>query len=129
MAKTEPVVKPARARRETTRARKAREWKEREHARALRVSEERADQADPTRERRPLKVRVKAGWLGYYGHKRRRSGDVFVILDSDYEFSSRWMEEVTGETPESITTGQEVLEKQREEARARRLPTGNVDVI
>lgn len=129
MAKNEAGTKPPKTRRETPRARKAREWKERIQARAARVSEDRADQADPAREHIPVKVRVKDGCMGYYGHKRRRAGDVFVCLDSEYEFSERWMEEVGNDTPDSITTGQDVLEKQREDLRARRVPTGSVDAI
>ncbi len=43
----------------------------------------------------PVKVRVKSkgmkdGFFGYYGEKRRRPGDVFVI-NSMADFSSKWM--------------------------------------
>ena len=45
-----------------------------------------------------LKVRVlsKEGgskWIGYYGHRRRKAGDEF-ILESPIHFSHRWMEPI-----------------------------------
>lgn len=35
-------------------------------------------------------MKVKAKELGYYGHKRRREGDVFVLESKDH-FSKKWM--------------------------------------
>ena len=39
-------------------------------------------------------------WVGYYGLKRRRGGDVFT-LDKESDFSEQWMEKVPAKTPES----------------------------
>lgn len=45
-----------------------------------------------------IKVRAKA--LGYYGHARRRIGDVFSI-DTERKFSEKWMERVLDNAPET----------------------------
>jgi hypothetical protein len=53
-------------------------------------------------------MRVKATRIGYYGHRRRREGEVFdlaprkilkdgkeVVLSPEQQFSNSWMEKVT----------------------------------
>ncbi len=40
-----------------------------------------------------MQVRVKKGSIGFYGLHRRRAGEVFFI-DSEEQFSKRWMEKV-----------------------------------
>jgi len=51
-----------------------------------------------------MRVRVKAGMMGYYDHKRRREGDVFNIKGEHEDkntgkivndFSEKWMEKVS----------------------------------
>ena len=43
------------------------------------------------------RIKVTATTLGYYGIRRRRPGDVFVVKRKD--FSAKWMQEVLPETP------------------------------
>lgn len=67
----------------------------------------------PTTERRgPIKV--MATQLGYYGDMRRRPGDVFSI-QSEREFSKRWMERVDPRTPDKITTPSQALKQRHDE--------------
>lgn len=40
-------------------------------------------------------MRVKATRIGYYGNKRQKEGEQFV-LKSEKDFSKTWMEKVTG---------------------------------
>ena len=71
-------------------------------------------------------IRVVATRLGFYGHLRRRPGDVFTLrpykghrrngnkldpveVSADQQFSDRWMEKVDKSTPEKVTTSQEAL--------------------
>lgn len=50
-------------------------------------------------------IRVQATAKGYYGHRRRKEGDVFEI-ESEQEFSEKWMRKVgdnvvsSGKVPE-----------------------------
>ena len=112
---------------ETPRVRKVRELRERHLARNERVTAERKEQARPDREHVPM--RVRATRLGYFGHMRRRSGDVFDLDDSEYQFSPRWMEEVPVGTPESITSGQDELQQKRIAAHGKTTPTAPVTPI
>lgn len=76
----------------------------------------------------PFKVRALE--MGYYGEKRRRVGDVFLVEPA--AFSKKWMERVDARTPERITTGnEEIRRKHDEELAARHQPgihTGPDDV-
>lgn len=84
-----------------------------DHARrVMRESKER-DNPQPTR--RPG-IRVRALRPGYYGHSRRREGDVFTIR-SEAQMGS-WMERVDASTRESITTPNEVIRKKHDETLA-----------
>ena len=50
-----------------------------------------------------MKVKAKGlsdTWVGFYRHLRRRGGDVFT-LDSDKDFSPKWMERVADDAPET----------------------------
>jgi len=47
------------------------------------------------------RIKVRAVRMGYYDNARRRPGHVFTIRESD--FSARWMERVTPNTPETAT--------------------------
>jgi len=75
--------------------------------------------------------KVRATQMGYYGEKRRRTGDVFVLTDAK-DFSETWMEKVDPRTPERVTTGNEdIRRKHDEEIAARHTPglhTGRDDV-
>jgi hypothetical protein len=62
-------------------------------------------------------IRVRALQPGYYGHSRRRDGDVFTIR-SEAEFSKRWMERVDPTTPTSITTPNQVIKQKHDETLA-----------
>lgn len=68
-----------------------------------------AQKAPPTK---PQRVRATAP--GYYDNVRRREGNVFTI-QNDREFSSKWMERVSRNTPEHTTTGQEEINRQHDE--------------
>jgi len=60
---------------------------------------------------RPSRVlRVVATRLGYYGHERKREGDVFT-LDAEEHFTKKWMEWADPSTPEHTTTGAQALRK------------------
>lgn len=76
-------------------------------------------------------LKVRALEKGYYGEKRRRVGDVFMLTDPKH-FSKTWMEYVDADTPERITTGnEEIRRKHDEEIAARHQPglqTGRDDV-
>lgn len=70
-----------------------------------------------------MKVRVKKDMTGYYGHKRRRNGEVFDIVGSHTvkrkdkygkvtevkvdDFSSKWMEKVKVNQPVAEVTVEE----------------------
>lgn len=72
-------------------------------------------------------MKVRATHLGYYGDMRRRTDDVFTIQER--HFSSRWMQPVSGSTPEKITSGKEDLRRQHDEMLAGRRPTGDAQVL
>lgn len=46
-------------------------------------------------------IKVQATQLGYYGHRRRHPGEVFVIKDQK-AFSTKWMKLVSNEVPETV---------------------------
>ena len=53
-----------------------------------------------------MKVRAKGEQgqvAGYYGHFRRRGGDVFT-LENDKHFSEKWMEKMPDSEPETKPT-------------------------
>ena len=64
-----------------------------------------------TEKPRPFKVRALQ--MGYYEHMRRRVGDVFVI-QSEQEFSTRWMERVSDHTPERVTGANAAIRQQHD---------------
>jgi hypothetical protein len=59
-------------------------------------------------------IKVRATQLGYYEHKRRREGDVFVlvprtdrfgnVMTAKSQFSKKWMEMADPKAPESVST-------------------------
>jgi hypothetical protein len=65
-------------------------------------------------------VKVEALQTGFYGLKRRRVGDVFVVTDPS-DFSAKWMKPVDGSTPESITTGNQELARMHDETLAQKV--------
>lgn len=87
---------------------------------------------------RKNQVKVMATSTGYYDHVRRRPGDVFLIdaapLEEDLKrngkvvrkkgeiaaFSTRWMELVDADTPESYTTANDAIRRQHDEVLASR---------
>jgi hypothetical protein len=71
------------------------------------------------------RIKVRATRMGYYDLIRRREGDVFACLES--EFSENWMERVPARTPERITTGQQDLQRQHDQLVAERLVPGTPD--
>jgi hypothetical protein len=73
------------------------------------------------------RMKVRATRMGYFGEKRIRDGDVFVI--DAKEFSARWMERVDGRTPERITTGQEELRKKHDELLGEKTPAHGTPLV
>lgn len=71
---------------------------------------------------RPTRIKVRATKLGYYGERRRRPGDVFVI-DTEQHFSKRWMETVDPSTPERSTSPSEALRREHANLTTGRTPT------
>lgn len=71
-----------------------------------------------TATRRAAHVMVRAMELGFYGDIRRRVGDVFP-LDSEADFSPRWMERVPLDTPERLTSSRTALLQVEAELRGR----------
>ena len=67
--------------------------------------------AAPPAGRVPRPVKVRATRLGYYGERRRRPGDVFLVTDEAH-VSTRWMVRVPAATPESVTTVPEALRRE-----------------
>lgn len=59
-------------------------------------------------------IKVQATQLGYYEHKRRREGDVFLLVErkdrygnvmsAKSQFSKKWMELADPAAPESVST-------------------------
>ena len=70
-----------------------------------------APTAAPPAGRVPRPVKVRATRLGYYGERRRRPGDVFLVTDEAH-VSTRWMVRVPAATPESVTTVPEALRRE-----------------
>jgi hypothetical protein len=58
----------------------------------------------------PTIVKVRATRLGHYGNVRRRPGDVFSV--PAHHVSTRWMEPVPANTPETATTAPEALRRE-----------------
>ncbi len=52
--------------------------------------------------------RVRATQIGFYDNARRREGDVFTLSKASH-FSERWMERVSPDTPEKVTTSAQAL--------------------
>lgn len=59
-------------------------------------------------------IKVRATQPGFYGLKRRRIGDVFVIRKAQ-DFSERWMIAVDGKTPTKATGAQKALDRRHDE--------------
>lgn len=59
------------------------------------------------------KVKVQARKMGYYGHERRRKGDVFLV--ERREFNPSWMVEVSASARLQRTTGKEELRRKHDE--------------
>jgi hypothetical protein len=70
-----------------------------------------------------LVLKVRALQVGYYGEKRRRVDDIFVLEDAKH-FSATWMAYVDPNTPERITTGQQALRQQHDEMIAAKIQPG-----
>jgi hypothetical protein len=85
------------------------------------AAERAARAAGPTaqRQRAPSRgIKVRAKRPGYFGHERRRTGDVFYI-QREQEFGS-WMERVDDSVPERTTTPNEIIRQQHDEILQRR---------
>lgn len=66
-----------------------------------------------------MSITVKANRLGYYKHKRRKEGDVFVIKN-EKEFSKNWMTKVESDyEEESEDDYEEELPKAKTRGRPR----------
>lgn len=74
--------------------------------------------AKPAKGDQPFKVRATRP--GYYDLVRRREGDVFTVSGKQ-AFSSRWMERVSPDTPDKITTGQQHLQQAHDEVLAEKM--------
>ena len=59
------------------------------------------------------KVKVQARKMGYYGHERRRVGDVFLV--ERRSFNPSWMVEVNPGAKLQRTTGKEELRRKHDE--------------
>jgi len=59
------------------------------------------------------RIKVQAKKMGYYGHERRRVGDVFVVDRA--QFNPSWMAPVDAGTKLQRTTGREELRKKHDE--------------
>lgn len=103
-----------------TRDRMERRIERRERPRDERVHSPRSGQPARAVHSRGPWIKVRAITMGYYGHIRRREGDVFKVRDGD--ISSRWMERVGPDTPEQITTGQQELRRKHDEIIQERTP-------
>lgn len=64
------------------------------------------------------RLKVRATAMCYYDLKRRREGDVFFI-NSESEFSARYMVYVDVATPLKITSAQQALKNKTDEIRGR----------
>ena len=59
------------------------------------------------------RLKVQARKMGYYGHERRRVGDVFLVERS--QFNPSWMAPVDSSTKLQRTTGREELRRKHDE--------------
>ncbi len=71
-----------------------------------------------------MQVRVKAGKVGFFGLCRRREGEVFEI-ESEQQFSKKWMEKVKSKNGEAKAE----KTKKRESSPKAKEPTGDKKVI
>lgn len=60
------------------------------------------------------RVKVQAVKAGYYGHIRRRPGDVFSI-EQPSEFSRIWMQVVDPDEPDRITLGTQAIREDHDQ--------------
>lgn len=70
-----------------------------------------------------MSITVQATLLGYYGHRRRHPGEVFVIVERAPEleqkaFSKKWMRRVSDETPVHTPATTLISSREQEIARA-----------
>lgn len=68
-------------------------------------------------------IRVRATRIGFYDLIRRREGDVFTIAN-EQAFSENWMERVSANTPEKVTSGTDDLRRKHAELQAEKTPQG-----
>lgn len=59
------------------------------------------------------RLKVQAKKMGYYGHERRRVGDVFLVARA--QFNPSWMVPVDAATKLQRTTGKQELRKRHDE--------------
>lgn len=89
---------------------------------------------------RPRALKVRAIKEGYYDDKLRRVGDVFLIDATPkrhndptrlQNFSEKWMERVDAETPERLTSNNDVIRQQHDALQAAKAeqPTGDADPL
>lgn len=95
-------------------------------------------------QRRSVGIKVRATRVGYYDEKLRRVDDVFVVTDRRNDqgelvmddkgqpltaerLLGSWMERVDPETPEQITSHNEVLRQQHDEIMAAKTQRGGSD--
>ena len=71
--------------------------------------------------------KVRAIAMGYYGEKRRRIGDVFMVEPK--AFSRKWMQVVSARTPESETGPNEQLRREHDAIVGGKTKRVNADVI
>jgi hypothetical protein len=64
-------------------------------------------------------IKVQAKQDGYYGHIRRRAGDVFTIAKEE-DFSTKWMRKVDPRKRESVTLSNDVIRQKHDETLALR---------
>jgi len=80
-------------------------------------------------------IKVKATRMGYYGHLRRRPGDVFelediettkngkrVVIKAETFFSQNWMVKVEGKTPAKVSTSQQAINDASADIKSGRTP-------
>lgn len=72
--------------------------------------------------------KVRATQLGFYGHIRRRVDDVFTCVRPQ-DFSEKWMERVSVNTPERVTTGRQALQRQHDEILSGKTPAMGTPLV
>lgn len=65
------------------------------------------------RSHKPKAIRVEAIGIGYYGDALRRVGDVFTV-NSEREYSARWMKRVPASTPGRQTGSAAALQQEHD---------------